>query len=102
MISTIRRNLQRAYLRLLIDTAIEKDGPMPQIARTLVWHRLKGLMSKINLTLKSMEGKLDAYTAAHLDESRTRIDKALDASFTLNPATGGASGGTTIILGKEP
>jgi hypothetical protein len=100
MISTVRRNLQRSYLRVLIDMSIEKDGPTPQIARTLVWHRLKGLKAKIDGTLKALEGKLDPYTAAHLDEARTRIEKALDASFTINAPQGG--GGATIYLGKEP
>jgi hypothetical protein len=99
MISTVRRNLQRAYVKLLIDISIEKDGPTPQIARTLVWHRLKGLVTKIYNLQKALEGKLDPYTAAHLDESRTRIEKALDASFSLNPPAGG--GGTVIMLGKE-
>ncbi|HZV02908.1 MAG TPA: zinc-dependent metalloprotease [Planctomycetota bacterium] len=93
MISTIRRNLQRAYLKLLIDIAIERDGPTPQIARTLVWHRLKGLEKKLAATLKAMEGTLDAYTAAHLDEARTRIEKALDASFTLNVPAAPSGGG---------
>jgi hypothetical protein len=86
-------------VKLLIDVAIEKDGPTPQIARTLVWHRMKGLMAKIDAVMKALQGKLDPYTAAHLDESRTRIEKALDASFTLNPGAGG--GGTIIMLGKE-
>src|SRR5581483_7668619 len=101
MISTVRRNLQRSYVKLLIDTSIEKDGPTPTIARTLVWHRLKGLKAKLEGALKALEGKLYPYTAAHLDESRTRIGKALDASFTLNPG-GGGGGGLTITIGKEP
>ncbi len=101
MISTIRRNLQRSYVKILIDTAIEKDGPTPQIARTLVWHRLKALKAKLDSAAKTFEGKLDPYTAAHLDESKTRIEKALDASFTLNPASG-SGGGMIIHFGKQP
>jgi hypothetical protein len=87
-ISTIRRNLQRAYAKTLIDIAIEKDGPTPQIARTLVWHRLKALRDKLGAALTAGKDKLDPYSAAHLDEIQTRIEKALEASFTLNPSGG--------------
>ncbi|MBI3725965.1 zinc-dependent metalloprotease, partial [bacterium] len=80
-VSTIRRNLQLAHARTLINIALERDGPTPQLARTLVRYRLKTLNGKIAAALSK---KLDAYSAAHLDELNTRITKALDASFTLN------------------
>jgi hypothetical protein len=81
-ISTVRRNLQSAYARTLIDIALEQNGPSPQEARTLVRHRLKGLKDKIATTVTARGAKLDPYSAAHLDEVKTRIEKTLDAIYT--------------------
>jgi hypothetical protein len=81
-ISTVRRNLQAAYARTLIDIAMEQQGPSPAEARTLVRHRLKGLRDKIAGVVTARAGKLDPYTAAHLDEIGTRIEKALAAIYT--------------------
>jgi hypothetical protein len=88
-INSFRRNLQRAYVKKLIDMAIEVDGATPQPAKTLAWHQLKGFKGRLASYLKANGAKLDAYSLAHLDEMQTRISKALEAAYQLGGNNGG-------------
>jgi uncharacterized protein DUF4953/uncharacterized protein DUF5117/uncharacterized protein DUF5118 len=81
LISSFRRGLQREHLKTLIDTALHPLGGTPEDARTLAWFTLKRLDKQIDEALKKSDKKLDDYTRAHLEESQTRIRKALEASF---------------------
>ncbi len=83
-ISSIRRSLQRTQLNMLVGILLEKPGrTMPADAHSVTRLTLKGLSQQIGDFLAAGDGKLDAFTRAHLDESKARIDKALDADFKL-------------------
>ena len=80
-ISSLRRNLQRSYLRRLSNLALGKSGG-PEDAQTVAFAELGALSARIDLLLKG-NAKLDSYTRAHLQESNIRIQKVLDARITL-------------------
>ncbi|MEM9645411.1 MAG: zinc-dependent metalloprotease [Planctomycetota bacterium] len=104
MISSLRRNLQREHMQRLIDLILEDSDdiaalkPISNLARM----ELRTLSGKIKLSLNRCAGKMDAYTVAHLTESKERIDRALEAGYTYNG--GGQAQVPTILmmLGKEP
>jgi hypothetical protein len=102
-ISTVRRNLQQEYAGQLIDLALEGDsGASPPCARTQAWQQLGGLAARIQATLSAADqGKivLDDYSRGHLLETGKRIQKALDASYSRNAASGGG-GGVIISVGS--
>ncbi|MDF1661056.1 MAG: zinc-dependent metalloprotease, partial [Planctomycetota bacterium] len=98
-INSIRRNLQREYVKQLIDRAIELDGGTPQAAKTLAWYHLKGLRKAIDTYVKANEAKLDPYSLSHLDEISTRIEKALEAAYQLGGNNSGG-GGFFFLFGK--
>jgi hypothetical protein len=84
MISSLRRNLQREYLELMIDL-IKSDyygtAAYKPIA-TLVVERLRQLKEdKIDRVLQTFDENLDPYTRAHLKDAATQIEKALDAHY---------------------
>ena len=70
----------------MIDLALEGPyGYSPQVARTLAWYELKKLASQLNEKLRPEQARtLDDYALAHLDETKTRIEKALDAYYSLD------------------
>lgn len=82
-IASLRRNLQRNYVGRLIDLTLRENDPWyPQAARTQAWYELKQLQGKLD---KATSGgsRLDSYSRAHLEESKERIARALDASFQI-------------------
>lgn len=103
MISSLRRNLQREHLLRLIDLVLEEEAdtaahkPISNLARM----ELKKLGGRIGSAIERCGTKMDAYTLAHLTESKERITRALDASYSLN---GGDSAAPVMILrvGAEP
>ncbi len=80
-ISSLRRNLQRSYIKRLSNLALGRTGA-PQDCQTVAYSELAALEGRINELLKS-ETKLDAYSRAHLEESASRIHRVLDARFNL-------------------
>lgn len=85
MISSLRRNLQREHMERLIDlmnsdstTAASK--PISNLARMT----LTGIKSKIENALKEGDKRMDDYTRGHLQDTATRIEKALDAAYVIN------------------
>jgi hypothetical protein len=81
-ISSLRRNLQRAYLKRLSLIAMGNAGA-PEDCQTVAYAELKALKGRIN-DLVAKNSKLDGYSRAHLEESASRIEKVLDARLTLN------------------
>lgn len=77
-ISSLRRALQREHLRLLINMVL-RTAHVPEDARSLAWSKLRQLRSQIERTLRKQGRNLDEYTLAHLQETRDRITKVLDA-----------------------
>jgi hypothetical protein len=80
-ISSLRRNLQRAYLKQLADIALGNRGA-PEDCQTVAYAQLKGLESRINDQL-ARHAKLDTYSRAHLEESASRIHKVIDSRLTF-------------------
>lgn len=80
-ISSLRRNLQREYLRKLAYLAMG-DTYAPGDCQTVAYLQLEDLKDKMEELLEA-DVKLDTYTRAHLKESASRIEKVLDARLTL-------------------
>lgn len=80
VISSIRRSLQREYLNRLTNMVLRKVN-VPEDAETLAWYRLRELYGSINSALRRHGGSMDTYTKAHLEETRSRISKTLDAQI---------------------
>ncbi len=83
-ISSLRRNLQRIYLKRLSALAMG-ETQAPQDSQTIAYSELKSLEERINKLLKD-NSKLDDYSKAHLLETANRIAKVTDARLLLkNP-----------------
>jgi hypothetical protein len=80
-VSSLRRNLQRVYLKRLAQLALGESGA-PQDCQTVAFAELSALDGRIH---KLLEGnvKLDGYSKAHFEESSARIRKVLDAKLSI-------------------
>ena len=96
-ISTIRRNLQRAYIQNLSAIVLgpqggslslsqlmsgSGSGSAPADARSLARMHLSQLSARLETTLNAKTVTMDAYTKAHLQEINQQIGKVLNASLT--------------------
>lgn len=81
-ISSLRRDLQRRYVKRLSSVAMGTAGA-PDDCRTVAAAELSGLEQKIKQTLGNAELKLDTYSRAHLEETGALIRKVLDARLNL-------------------
>jgi hypothetical protein len=82
-ISSMRRNLQRAYLRQMSELALGRTDA-PQDCETVAYAELAGLKKRID-TILGGDFELDAYSQAHLEETSARIDKVMDATMVTSP-----------------
>ncbi|MGE3239806.1 MAG: zinc-dependent metalloprotease [Pirellulales bacterium] len=82
-ISSLRRNLQRAYLERLSRLAMGQTMA-PEDCETVAFLQLKDLKGKIDTVLAG-DFKLDTYSRAHLDETSAKIGKVLDATMVVGP-----------------
>ncbi|NJL62257.1 MAG: zinc-dependent metalloprotease [Methylacidiphilales bacterium] len=78
-ISSIRRAIQREHLNILLEMVLRKVE-VPEDGRTIAWYELRQLKKAIYSTLRKSKN-LDLYTLAHLEESNSRITKALNAEL---------------------
>jgi len=100
MISSLRRNLQREWTDRTIEIMLPGGfrGPAAAPAATLARAQLNQLVTDIDA---SMGRSGSNYTKAHLAETKLRVGKALDATYTFNPARqAGAGAGGRIFLGQ--
>lgn len=79
-LSSLRRGLQREYLKTLTGMVL-RTADVPDDARTLAWYELKQLASALDHVLKRQAKDADTETRAHLEETRDRIAKTLDAKL---------------------
>jgi hypothetical protein len=84
MISSLRRNLQREHLELLID--LSKSGyfgtAVYKSIANLVTEKLRYIKEhKIDDISETQMENLDPYTRAHLKDAGMQIKKALDAHY---------------------
>ncbi|WP_442923191.1 zinc-dependent metalloprotease [Microcoleus sp. A6-C5] len=82
-ISTFRRSLQREHLAILIGMVLRKTS-VPEDARTLAWYELRQLREGLSKSIRNLDRNADAYTRAHLEETRDRISKVLNAQIQSN------------------
>ncbi len=78
------------------------DGNTAQdTIKTLASMQLKDIKRRIDGALEN--GKLDTYSAAHLNDAQHLISKALDANYVYNmpKSFGGVGGGPFITFGAE-
>ncbi|WP_422929834.1 zinc-dependent metalloprotease [Singulisphaera sp. PoT] len=100
-LSTIRRNLQREHLRKLCTIVLGNrrasagdayayilfssgGASYPADAKSLARLHLKDIGNRIDATLARKELTIDDTTRAHLEESKHRIAKVLDAGIESN------------------
>jgi hypothetical protein len=100
MISSLRRNLQREFVSRLIDLSMPDSWGQAshKPLANLALMQLRQLSSRLE-EIQDRSG-LDAYTRAHLSETKLRIDKALEAGYTLNANSGG--GGMIYLYYGQP
>ncbi len=84
MISSLRRNLQREHLELLID--LSRSNYMSTAAykpiANLVMEKLRHIKeNKIDPVLEASDENLDPYTRAHLKDASMQVKKALEAHY---------------------
>ncbi|NES02462.1 MAG: DUF5117 domain-containing protein [Okeania sp. SIO2F4] len=82
-ISGMRRSLQREHLNLLISMVL-RYRRVPEDARSLAWYELRELDKDLQKAIKKRGKKMDEYTRAHLEETRDRIVKTLNAQLESN------------------
>ncbi len=81
-ISSFRRNLQRQHVEYLITLSLLDQGsPVLRTISTLANVELKRIDKMADKAQGSMR---DAYSSAHLSDIRTRIAKALEASYVID------------------
>jgi hypothetical protein len=82
-IESNRRDLQRAYLNEMIKLIIDTPDRAPADARSVARHQLIELNEKITGRLTPPTYNFDDYTRAHLEESKARIEAALEAELMI-------------------
>ncbi len=80
-IKSNRRDLQRTYLAQMIGLLTDAPEEAPADARSVARHQLDMLNGKLASRLKTPSYDFDAYSKAHLEESKAMITKALNASL---------------------
>ena len=83
MISSLRRNLQREHMGLLIDlssTSSSFTAAYKPIS-DLSLEKLRQIKSRADRLLKSKGRKLDEYTSAHLKDVSSRIKKVMSSHY---------------------
>jgi hypothetical protein len=80
-VTSVRRDLQRLYLNSLIRMIVNPLPDTPEDARTLARATLADLGTQLD---RARRFELDAYTRAHLADSRERITQALHAQMFQN------------------
>lgn len=79
-ISSLNRNLQRAYLERLIQLAL-RNRSAPQDCQTLAYLQLR----KLDELLAVDQSSLDSYSLAHVLDSKAQVARALEARMIALP-----------------
>ncbi len=84
LVSSIRRSLQRQHLKTMLNIVLSKPGSMMSAdIHAVVCMKLKELSDRMGEVLEGGGSNLDDFTRAHLDASKSRIDRALAAKYQL-------------------
>ncbi len=79
-LSIVKRNLQREHLKDLTALVLRGNGAPPD-ARSVARQHLKAIDARAQAWLAAKDGGLDDVSRAHLEETRERILKTLNASM---------------------
>jgi hypothetical protein len=102
LVSSLRRNLQREHMERLIDLTIASGmGAADKPIANLATMKLREIEGKIGKLLGKNSEKIDAYTVAHLTETRLRITKALDANYVYNLGAAGGGEPPFYYMGQD-
>jgi hypothetical protein len=83
---SVRRDLQRLHLNAMIGMVIAPAPGTPEDARALARATLAELDARLAHAVDEDGTDLDAYSRAHLADSRERIAQALDARMIQSPS----------------
>lgn len=86
-IRSIRRDVQRLHLNAMIGLVVAPPAGTPEDARSLARVTLSQLAGALSRALEEDGEDLDAYTRAHLADSRVRIAQALEARMIQSPTS---------------
>lgn len=78
---SVRRDVQRLHLNALISLLVEPPAGTPEDARSVARATLVELDRGLAHALEEDGADLDAYTRAHVADSRERIERALEAQM---------------------
>ena len=78
---SVRRDMQRLHLNALISLLVEPPAGTPEDARSVARATLVELDRGLAHALEEDGADLDAYTRAHVADSRERIERALEAQM---------------------
>jgi hypothetical protein len=81
-ISSLRRDLQRRYLKRMASIAMGQSFA-PDDCRSVASSELAALEGRVKATLAQPDLKLDAYSRAHLEDTAATIRKVLEARLNL-------------------
>lgn len=84
-VPALRRGLQRAWLERMTTLLVKPPERLPADARALARRELRDVHERLAKRL-TPPVKVDAYTQAHLEDVKERIEKALAAEYTENAA----------------
>ena len=76
-VNDLRRELQRSYVNRQVDMMLERRYA-PEDARTLARRSLRRIHDRLDAAL-GRSSQLDAYTQAHLEDTKIQIERALNA-----------------------
>jgi hypothetical protein len=84
LVSSVRRSLQRQHLSTMLNIVLSKPGStMSADIHAVVCMKLKELSDRMGEVIEKGGSNLDDFTRAHLDASKSRIDRALAAKYQL-------------------
>jgi hypothetical protein len=96
MLSSLKRNLQRQYVSYMLAIAESKPGALVSAdLQSMTSYAMKELSDQIGGLLTQGAGRLDFATRAHLSETKSQIDRTLNAPHIQMPGAG-----PMIIIGQ--
>jgi hypothetical protein len=84
-VPAMRRDLQRVWIDRMTELLVRPPDRMPADARALARFHLRDLQDRLSRRL-TPPYRFDAYTEAHLQDAKARIETALRADYQLDPA----------------
>jgi hypothetical protein len=81
-VSSFRRNLQREHVDRLVSLALADDATSPSM-RTISTLAKRELRRVDAMARRGLSADADPYTAAHLEDVRARIARAMEAAYVI-------------------